>query len=121
MKYRFLGNTGLRVSELCLGTMTFGEGFFGIGEVEQEGATALVKRAMEGGINFFDTADIYCRGQSETLLGGALKELGVDRDSVVIATKVRGAMSDAATVYPLDQLSILLGRLVELSTVTQGE
>jgi aryl-alcohol dehydrogenase-like predicted oxidoreductase len=74
--------------------MTFGEGFFGIGEVEQEGATALVKRALDGGINFFDTADIYSRGQSETLLGGALKELGVDRDSVVVATKIRGAMTD---------------------------
>ncbi|MCA9685926.1 MAG: aldo/keto reductase [Myxococcales bacterium] len=93
MKYRFLGNTGLRVSELCLGCMTFGQGFFGIGEVEQEGATALVKGALDGGINFFDTADIYSKGQSETLLGGALKELGVDRDSVVIATKVRGPMS----------------------------
>jgi len=96
MKYRFLGNTGLRVSELCLGCMTFGQGFFGIGEVEQEGATALVKRALDGGINFFDTADIYSKGQSETLLGGALKALGVDRDEVVIATKIRGPMSDAA-------------------------
>ncbi|MEM9069518.1 MAG: aldo/keto reductase [Myxococcota bacterium] len=94
MEYRFLGNTGLRVSELCLGCMTFGQGFFGIGEVEQEGATALVKRALEGGINFFDTADIYSMGQSETLLGGALKELGIERDSVVLATKVRGAMSE---------------------------
>ncbi len=53
MHYRFLGNTGLRVSELCFGAMTFGEGFYGIGEVEQVGATELVKRALEGGINFF--------------------------------------------------------------------
>ncbi|MGH1342793.1 MAG: aldo/keto reductase [Nannocystales bacterium] len=96
MKYRFLGNTGLRVSELCLGCMTFGQGFYGIGQVEQDGATALVKRALDGGINFFDTADIYSYGQSETLLGGALKELGIDRDAVVLATKVRGPMSDAA-------------------------
>ncbi len=96
MKYRFLGNTGLRVSELCLGCMTFGQGFYGIGEVEQKGATGLVKRALDGGINFFDSADIYSLGQSETLLGGALKELGVERDSVVVATKVRGAMSEAA-------------------------
>lgn len=94
MKYRFLGNTGLRVSELCLGCMTFGQGFYGIGEVEQDGATTLVERALAGGINFFDTADIYSLGQSETLLGGALKALGVDRDSVVIATKVRGPMSE---------------------------
>jgi aryl-alcohol dehydrogenase-like predicted oxidoreductase len=96
MKYRFLGNTGLRVSELCFGCMTFGQGFFGIGEVEQQSATALVKRALDGGINFFDTADIYSRGQSEEVLGGALAELGVDRDSVVIATKVRGPMSEQA-------------------------
>jgi aryl-alcohol dehydrogenase-like predicted oxidoreductase len=96
MKYRFLGHTGLRVSELCFGCMTFGQGFYGIGEVEQEGATGLVKGALDGGINFFDTADIYSTGQSETLLGGALNELGVDRDSVVIATKVRGPMSEAA-------------------------
>ncbi len=96
MEYRFLGNTGLRVSELCLGCMTFGQGFYGIGEVEQDGATGLVKRALDGGINFFDTADIYSMGQSESLLGGALKKLGVDRNSVVIATKVRGPMSEAA-------------------------
>ncbi len=110
MKYRFLGNTGLRVSELCMGTMTFGEGFFGIGEVEQAGATALVKRALDGGINFFDTADIYCRGQSETILGQALKELGTDRESVVIATKVRGPMSDAAEQNTGDVNNIGLSR-----------
>lgn len=96
MKYRFLGDTGLRVSELCFGCMTFGAGFFGIGEVAADGATALVKCALDGGINFFDTADIYSRGESETLLGAALDRLGIDRDAVVIATKVRGPMSDAA-------------------------
>ncbi len=110
MKYRFLGNTGLRVSELCMGTMTFGQGFFGIGEVEQEGATALVKRALDGGINFFDTADIYSRGQSETLLGEAISKLGIRRDSVVIATKVRGAMSDAANDGTGDMNNVGLSR-----------
>ncbi|MEX1367572.1 MAG: aldo/keto reductase [Nannocystaceae bacterium] len=110
MKYRFLGNTGLRVSELCLGCMTFGEGFYGIGEVEQAGATALVERALEGGINFFDTADIYSLGQSEQLLGGALQQLGVDRDSVVIATKVRGAMSEAAGSGTGDMNNVGLSR-----------
>jgi len=64
--------------------------------VEQAGATGLVKQALDGGINFFDTADVYSQGQSEAVLGAALKELGVDRESVVIATKVRGAMSRAA-------------------------
>jgi len=96
MEYRPLGRTGLRVSELCLGCMTFGQGFYGIGEVEQAGATGLVKLALDGGINFFDTADVYSQGQSEAVLGAGLKELGVDRESVVIATKVRGAMSRAA-------------------------
>jgi aryl-alcohol dehydrogenase-like predicted oxidoreductase len=110
MNYRFLGNTGLRVSELCLGAMTFGEGFFGIGEVEQDGATALVKRALEGGINFFDTADIYCYGQSETILGQAFKDLGVERDDVVIATKVRGPMSDLASSGQGDVNNVGLSR-----------
>ncbi len=110
MHYRFLGNTGLRVSELCFGAMTFGEGFYGIGEVEQVGATELVKRALEGGINFFDTADIYCRGQSETILGQAFRDLGVDRQSVVIATKVRGPMSDAAGAGTGDVNNVGLSR-----------
>lgn len=110
MKYRFLGNTGLRVSELCLGCMTFGRGFYGIGQVEQDGATALVKRALDGGINFFDTADVYSQGLSETMLGGALKELGVDRDTVVIATKVRMAMSEAASDGTGDMNNVGLSR-----------
>lgn len=110
MKYRFLGNTGLRVSELCMGTMTFGQGFYGLGEVEQAGATALVKAALDGGINFFDTADIYSRGQSEAILGQALKDLGVDRDTVILATKVRGAMSDAAEQGTGDMNNVGLSR-----------
>ncbi len=110
MRFRFLGNTGLRVSELCFGAMTFGEGFYGIGEVEQEGATALVKRAIEGGINFFDTADIYCYGQSETILGQAFKDLGVKRDDVVIATKVRGPMSELASSGKGDVNNVGLSR-----------
>ncbi|MEZ4362805.1 MAG: aldo/keto reductase [Kofleriaceae bacterium] len=110
MKYNFLGNTGLRVSELCFGCMTFGQGFFGIGQVEQAGATALVKRALDGGINFFDTADIYSLGQSEQLLGQALRELGVNRDSVVLATKVRGPMSELAGAGKGDVNNVGLSR-----------
>jgi aryl-alcohol dehydrogenase-like predicted oxidoreductase len=110
MKFRFLGNTGLRVSELCLGTMTFGQGFFGIGELEQEASTELVARALDGGINFFDTADIYCRGESEEILGRALEDLGVRRDELVIATKVRGAMSDAASAGTGDVNNVGLSR-----------
>ena len=110
MKYRFLGHTGLCVSELCFGAMTFGTGFFGIGQVDQDGANALIKRALDGGINFFDTADVYSRGESETLLGRALDHAGVKRDDVVIATKVRGAMSDAATSGQGDVNNVGLSR-----------
>ncbi|TNF28386.1 MAG: aldo/keto reductase [Deltaproteobacteria bacterium] len=110
MKYNYLGHTGLRVSELCMGCMTFGTGFFGIGQVDRDGARALVGRAIEGGINFFDTADIYSRGESERLLGAALSDLGVARDSVVIATKVRGPMSDAASAGTGDVNNVGLSR-----------
>ena len=96
MQFRNLGDTGLKVSELCLGTMTFGHGFMGIGVVDQAGADAIVRRALDAGVNLFDTADVYSRGQSEELLGRALRSSGVPRHSVVVATKVRGTMSDAA-------------------------
>lgn len=76
MQYRVLGRTGLKVSELCLGTMTFGEDFFQIAVVDQAGANAMVARALEAGINFFDTADVYSYGESEKVLGQAVIELG---------------------------------------------
>ena len=89
MKTRFLGNTGVRVSELCFGAMTFGgKGYWAnIGQVGQKEADELVNIAIDGGINFFDTADVYSEGMSELLLG---KALGTRRNSVVLATKVRG-------------------------------
>jgi aryl-alcohol dehydrogenase-like predicted oxidoreductase len=94
MRYNSLGRTGLIVSELCLGTMTFGggdEGIWGrIGRLGQDESTALVKVALDGGINFIDTANVYAEGRSETMLGVALKSLGVARDEVVIATKALG-------------------------------
>lgn len=95
MRYRMLGNTGFYVSEICLGTMTFGgKGFFeAVGKVDQKTATALVARALEAGVNFIDTADVYSEGLSETFLGNALKEIGVKRSDVVVATKVYGRMS----------------------------
>jgi aryl-alcohol dehydrogenase-like predicted oxidoreductase len=80
-----------------MGCMTFGSGFMGIGEVGQQGANELVRRAFDAGINFFDTADVYSRGESETILGQSLSDLGIPRDQVVLATKVRGSMSDAAS------------------------
>src|SRR5688500_17853740 len=97
MNYRTLGRTGLKVSELCLGTMTFGENFFNIAVVDQASANQMVATALEAGITFFDTADVYSYGQSETVLGAAIKEAGVDRHAVVLATKVQGAMSEAAS------------------------
>ncbi|MGD2067293.1 MAG: aldo/keto reductase [Gemmatimonadota bacterium] len=96
MQYARLGDTGLKVSSLCMGAMTFGSGFYGIGEVDRDGARELVQRCLDAGVNFFDTADVYSRGESEELLGRAFDDLGVARDDIVIATKVRGAMSDAA-------------------------
>jgi aryl-alcohol dehydrogenase-like predicted oxidoreductase len=92
MKYKTLGNTGLFVSELCLGTMTFGgQGVWAnMGNVQQEDAQALVARALDHGINFIDTADIYSNGASEEIVGQSLKNLGIRREDVVIATKVCG-------------------------------
>jgi aryl-alcohol dehydrogenase-like predicted oxidoreductase len=91
MQYTTLGNTGLLVSRLCLGTMTFGEGkgiYHSIGAVDQKGADQLVKAAIEGSINFFDTADVYSEGQSEQTLGQSFKNLNLSRKDVVLATKV---------------------------------
>jgi len=91
LRYNTLGNTGLLVSNLCLGTMTFGdgEGIYGtIGSVDQTGADDLVMEALRTGVNFFDTADVYSFGQSERVLGQAFKNLGISRQDVVIATKV---------------------------------
>jgi aryl-alcohol dehydrogenase-like predicted oxidoreductase len=110
MDYRNLGASGLRVSELCLGTMTFGSGMMGIGVVDQAGADPLVRAALDAGVNFFDTADVYSRGQSEEILGRAIKAAGVARDSVVLATKLRGTMSDAATAGTGDANNMGLGR-----------
>ncbi len=110
MRYRTLGRTGLKVSELCLGTMTFGSRFFNIGVVDQSLATSMVARAVEAGVNFFDTADTYSHGESEEILGRALQEARIDRDGIVVATKVRGAMSDAAATGAGDVNNIGLSR-----------
>jgi aryl-alcohol dehydrogenase-like predicted oxidoreductase len=95
MQYKTLGNTGLLVSRLCLGTMTFGDGqglFKAIGAVGQEGADELVKVAFDSGINFFDTADVYSQGESEKTLGQSFKNLNISRTDIVIATKVYSRM-----------------------------
>src|SRR3984893_936503 len=93
MKYKTLGDSGLLVSTLCLGTMTFngGEGFWkAIGTVDQAGADEIIKASIEAGINFFDTADVYSEGESEKTLGQSLKNLNIARKDVVLATKVYG-------------------------------
>jgi aryl-alcohol dehydrogenase-like predicted oxidoreductase len=95
MEYKTLGNTGLLVSTLCLGTMTFngGRGFWKtIGTVDQAGADELIKASIDAGINFIDTADVYSEGESEKTLGQSLKNLNIARKDVVLATKVFSRM-----------------------------
>ncbi len=97
MKYNQLGRTGLFVSEICLGAMTFGGGADGgfwkaIGALDQTEVDAIISRALAAGVNFIDTADVYHFGQSERLVGQALKNLGTARKDVVIATKFLGEM-----------------------------
>ncbi|MFX1767655.1 aldo/keto reductase [Paraburkholderia sp. A1RI-2L] len=95
MRMQPLGRTGLFVSELCLGTMTFGGGtgiWNQIGDLQQTEAERLIGRALDAGINFIDTADVYSQGISEQITGQALKNLKVVRDQVVVATKVLGEM-----------------------------
>jgi aryl-alcohol dehydrogenase-like predicted oxidoreductase len=120
MRYRRLGQSGLFVSELCLGTMTFGgsDGMWGqIGQLAQDEADGLVRTALDAGINFIDTANIYASGRSEQILGQALRNLGIPREDVVIATKVHGAMGEgpnargASRGHILDQAKASLKRL----------
>jgi aryl-alcohol dehydrogenase-like predicted oxidoreductase len=106
MNYRQLGRTGLYVSELCFGAMTFGgEGFWkAIGTQGQSEADRLVARSLDAGINFFDTANVYSFGASETLLG---KALGAKRQGVVLATKVRGRMGPGINELGLSRAHIM--------------
>jgi aryl-alcohol dehydrogenase (NADP+) len=94
MDYVNLGSTGLKVSRLCLGCMTYGSKKWRDWVLEEEEGRPFIKRALELGINFFDTADIYSQGASEEILGRALRDFGPGRDRVVIATKLYNAMGD---------------------------
>jgi aryl-alcohol dehydrogenase-like predicted oxidoreductase len=107
MKYRLLGRTGLLVSELCLGTMTFGgKGFWEvIGTQGQDLVNTIVGTSLDAGINFIDTADVYSFGESETLLGKALE--GRARDCYVLATKVRGSMNGDVNAVGLSRYHIM--------------
>lgn len=120
MRYKRLGQSGLFVSELCLGTMTFGgtDGMWGqIGQLQQDDADSLLKVALDAGINFIDTANIYATGKSEEILGQSLRNLGVKRENVVIATKVHGPMGAGPNArgssrgHILDQAKASLKRL----------
>lgn len=106
MRYRLLGRTGLLVSELCLGAMTFGgKGYWeAVGKVPQEEASSLVARAIDGGINFFDTANVYSEGESEKMLGQALKGR---RHEVVLATKVFGRTDEGVNSLGLSRAHIM--------------
>jgi aryl-alcohol dehydrogenase-like predicted oxidoreductase len=98
MRYNLLGQTGLYVSELCLGTMTFGGGtgiWQAIGGLQIDAVCTLVRKSFDAGINFIDTANVYSLGLSETLTGEALRRLGLPRDEIIIATKATGSMSEA--------------------------
>ncbi len=119
MRYNLLGKTGLYVSELCLGTMTFGgKGFWeAIGKLGTQEVEAIVGTSLDAGVNFLDTADVYSEGESEKLLGAALKSLARPRDQVVVATKVRGRTGKGVNQVGLSRGHILssidqsLGRL----------
>lgn len=111
MRMKKLGNSGLIVSEICLGTMTFGgsaEGIWAaIGRLDQETVNDVVRTAFERGVNFLDTADVYHGGRSEILTGNALKTLGAPRDQYVVATKVHGRMGPGANQAGLSRAHIL--------------
>lgn len=119
MRYNRLGQTGIAVSELCLGAMTFGNrpgGFFQH-DLDQDASTALVRQAIDAGVNFIDTANLYTDGQSEEFVGGALRALGIARDQIVVATKGMGPMgtgpNDAGSsrYHLLHQIDASLARL----------
>jgi aryl-alcohol dehydrogenase-like predicted oxidoreductase len=94
MKYKILGNTGLKVSTLALGTMNYGgKGFFSyMGNLDQGAVDEQIRTVTEAGVNFIDTANIYSEGISEQMIGQAIKNLSLNRDDLILATKVRGSM-----------------------------
>jgi aryl-alcohol dehydrogenase-like predicted oxidoreductase len=119
MQYLNLGSAGLKVSRICLGTMTYGSSQWRPWVLDEEASRPLIRQALESGINFFDTADMYSLGASEEVLGRALKEFGPDRDKVVIATKVFYPMGDDPNARGLSRkhiLSAIDGSLRRLGT-----
>lgn len=119
MRYNRFGRTGLVVSELCLGAMTFGTrpgGFF-THDLDLAGSTALVRQALDAGVNFIDTSNNYSAGESEEIVGRALRDLGIARDQVIVATKGMGSMGEgpndagSGRVHLMAQVDASLKRL----------
>ena len=117
MQYVNLGKSGLKVSRLCLGMMSYGTSKWRPWVLDEEPARPFIKKALDAGINFFDTADMYSKGVSEEVLGKSLKHFGVNREKVVIATKVYFPMTDdpngggLSRKHILDAIDASLGRL----------
>jgi aryl-alcohol dehydrogenase-like predicted oxidoreductase len=109
MKYKILGYTGLKVSTLCLGTMNYGgKGFFSyMGNLDQNEVDQQIQTAIDAGVNFIDTANIYSEGNSEVMIGHAIKNLGINRDDLILATQVRGS-------YPLTPIEETIQTLEDL-------
>src|ERR1700736_5917468 len=110
MRLKKLGNSGLLVSEICLGTMTFGSGeglWRAIGQLDQPAVNSIVRAAFDRGVNFLDTADVYHAGRSEVMTGEALRNLGISRDQFVLATKVHGRMGPGPNQLGLSRAHIL--------------
>ncbi len=108
MKYVKLGNTGLDVSRICLGCMSYGEPDKGTHEwsLDEQASRPFIQRALDQGINFFDTANVYSLGSSEEIVGRALAEMA-NRDEIVIATKVHGSMRSGRNAIGLSRKSIM--------------
>jgi aryl-alcohol dehydrogenase (NADP+) len=117
MQYVNLGKSGLKVSRLCLGMMSYGDKKWREWVLEEKEALPFVQRALEAGINFFDTADVYSQGESERILGSTLRQLGTRRESVVIATKLYNPMGEgpndrgSSRKHILDSIDASLQRL----------
>jgi aryl-alcohol dehydrogenase (NADP+) len=107
MQYTNLGRTGMKVSRLCLGMMSYGSRTWREWVLNEEDAKPFVKRALDAGINFFDTADVYSIGESERITGKLLRHFGVNRENVIVATKVNGQMSDDINDRGLSRKHIL--------------
>jgi aryl-alcohol dehydrogenase-like predicted oxidoreductase len=107
MKLKRLGKTGLRVTPICLGCMSYGSPKWAEWVLEEEAARPFIKKALESGINFFDTADVYSRGVSEEILGRALKDFGTNREHIVVATKLCGPMGSSPNEVGLSRKHVM--------------